>query len=365
MSFLTEIKSQAENLWVFRPFFPVLKVIRDAITFPIDYYFGDGRSRALPSIVNLNVTTICNLNCPFCFNHDILGKRNNEMSLQELTSLLDQLARNRVGLFLTGGEPFARKDIYEIIEEAKRRKLPVGVVTNGTLLCEDDVVRLRRIGLDVVVISFHGTRDVHDETVGKPGAYDKTMATLDLFRKHWPAPGPMINYIATEKSVACLDAFLDEIRHKKNVMRRLSHLNFITPAEAAANGGYWKKHFGREPEKVLHYVCDAPGEIDEALMDILGRGKNANVFTKPFLTRREAKMWYSDSFDIKRRCVFVWRSAFIDSDGEVYPCQYLYLKMGNVKEKSLDEIWSSGEYRRFRAFIREGLTPACSRCCKL
>ncbi len=365
MSFLTGIKSQFENLWAFRPFFPVVKTIRDAVTFPLDYYFGDGRSRSLPSIVNLNVTTVCNLKCAFCFNHDILGKSPDELSLDELKRLFDQLARNRIGLFITGGEPFARKDIYEVIEEAKKRNLPVGVVTNGTLLDENDVIRLRRMGLDVVVVSFHGTRAAHDEAVGRPGSYDKTMAALNLFRKHWPAPGPMVNYIVTEKSVGRLDDFLDEIRPKKNLLRRLSHLNFITPNEAQANSVVWQKGYGREPEKILHYVCQAPENVDGRLMDILAQGKNANVFTKPFLTRPEAKIWYSNRFDIKRKCVFIWRSTFIDSSGEVYPCQYLYLKMGNIKEKSLEEIWNSDSYRRFRAFIRKGLTPACSRCCKL
>ncbi len=365
MSFRSEIRSQLENLRAFRPFFPVFRVLRDALTFPVDYYLGDGRSRALPSIVNLNVTTICNLQCPFCFNLDLLGKKPGELDTKDMIALIDRLALDRVGLFLTGGEPFARKDIFDIINAAKLRGMPLGVVTNGTLLDEADVLRLRDWKLDVVVISFHGTREAHDAAVGRKGAFDKTLATLDLFRKYFPPPGPMVNYIVTEASAPHMEKFFEEIRDRDRILRRVSHLNYLTPEEARENTIYWLNHFGAAPDRVLHYQYEPSGNIIEPLLNALAKSENANVFTKPFLTRDEVKMWYGDKFDLNRRCVFIWRSTFIDSDGEVYPCQYLYLRMGNIREKSLAQIWNAEKYRRFRVLLRKGLTPACSRCCKL
>jgi len=362
MSLVSGWKSQLVNLWAFKPFFPVWRVLKDGITFPLDYYFGDGRSRALPSIVNLNVTTVCNLDCPFCFNNDILGSRE-ELSTEQMIDLLDQLAKTKSGLFLTGGEPFVRKDIFKIIEEAKRRKMPVGVVTNGTLLGEDDVKRLRDIGLDVVVISFHGTQEAHDKAVGHQGAFEKTLRALDLFRKYWPAPGPMINYVVTAESMVHLGDFLREVGARKNVVTRLSHLNFVTPEEAAANDEYWKRHFGEAPEKLLHFQFSPPEGLAEPVLEVLR--KNPGIFTKPVLSDREVKIWYGPDFRLKRRCVFIWRSTYINSDGVVYPCQYFFFNMGNVKEQTVEQIWNSEKYRRFRALLRKGLTPGCSRCCKL
>ncbi|MCZ7586955.1 MAG: radical SAM protein [Deltaproteobacteria bacterium] len=328
----------------------------------MDYYLGDGRSRALPSIVNLNITTVCNLKCPFCFNNDILGKRK-ELSTEEMLDLVDQLAGYRSGLFLTGGEPFARKDIYEIIEHAKKRGMPVGCVTNATLFTEEKVKRLREIGLDVVIISFHGTEEAHDKAVVMKGAYKKTMAALDWFRKYWPAPGPMINYVITPESLPHLSDFMKELDGRDNVAVRLSHLNFVTPEEAEQNADYWMRNFGEGPDKLLHYQYEPSDGLYEPILRNLR--EHEELFTKPVLSENDMKNWYSPHFNLKRRCVFIWRSTYINSDGDVYPCQFLYIKMGSVKEKKIHEIWNGERYRRFRALLREGLTPGCSRCCKL
>ncbi|MBZ0274210.1 radical SAM protein [bacterium] len=362
MSLLSGIKSQVINMRAFRPFFTPLRVARDAITFPVDYYLGDGRVHGMPSIVNLNITTVCNLKCPFCFNNDILGKRT-ELSTAEMVELVDQLSKTGAGLFLSGGEPFARKDIYDIIVEAKRRGMPVGVVTNGTLLKEPQVTRLRDIGLDVVILSFHGTREAHNKAVLMDGAYDKTMHALDLFRAAWPSPGPMINYVITAESLPHLPDFVRELDGRDNLVMRLSHLNFVTPTEAEANRNYWIENFGEAPDKLLHFQYEPPERMYEPILDILE--KNREIFTKPVLNADEMKTWYSPKFDLDRRCVFIWRSTYVNSDGDVYPCQFLYMKMGNIKEKPLAEIWNGERYRRFRALLRKGLTPGCARCCKL
>lgn len=359
--FMSAIESQLMNFKAFRPFFTPGRVLRDAVTFPKDYYLGDGKTTRFPSIINLNITTVCNLKCPFCFNMDILGKRT-ELSTEQMEDIVDQVAANRGGLFLSGGEPFARKDIFEIIEHAKSKGVPVGVVTNATLFTREKVQRLYDIGLDVVVISFHGTEEAHDKAVLMKGAYKKTLQALKWFAEIFPSPGPMINYVLTEHSIPHMSDFFKEIGDIPNVAKRLSHLNFVTPDEAKANETYWMEKFGEAPQ-LLQYEYHPSDRMYEPIIQQLER--NPEIFTKPVINREEMKTWYSDRFDLKRRCVFIWKSTFINSDGDMYPCQFLMMKMGNIKEHSIEELWNGEKYRRFRALLREGLTPGCARCCKL
>jgi radical SAM protein with 4Fe4S-binding SPASM domain len=57
----------------------------------------------------------------------------------------------------------------------------------------------------------------------------------------------------------------------------------------------------------------------------------------------------------------------VNSNGDVSPCRdYHDYVVGNVKETTLSRLWNAEPYRRFRiSLAREGLMPACSRCCGL
>ncbi|MBC8500036.1 MAG: SPASM domain-containing protein [Candidatus Atribacteria bacterium] len=79
----------------------------------------------------------------------------------------------------------------------------------------------------------------------------------------------------------------------------------------------------------------------------------------------ELKSWYSNNFNINRRCTFVWKSLFISPNGDIIPCQFFIYKLGNIKTDSLENIWNSERYRKLRLRLKKGLLPGCARCCKL
>ncbi len=363
MSIITRLRSQLVNIKVFRPYFPVFKTLWDGITFPKDYLLGN-KSRPFPSIINFNITTRCNLNCEFCFNHDNDVGRKKELSLDQIRQFIKQSAKYRPGFFLTGGEPFSRGDIFEIIDAIKRYDLPVGIVTNGATLNEKKIDRLVKLGVDVMVVSFHGTRTTHDKVVGQKGAWDKTLAALDLLSKKMPSPGPMINYVISENSVGDLRDFLDHVRPMDNIVTRLSHLNFLTPDEIERQKTYWNSRFPDVPLNILAYSYECDAKTFEPINRILKEPKYSDVFTKPILSDNDFYTWYSNDFSLGTRCVFIWKSTFINSNGDVYPCQFLYIKMGNIAKENLENIWNNDLYRKFRGTLKNGLMPGCSRCCK-
>jgi MoaA/NifB/PqqE/SkfB family radical SAM enzyme len=241
----------------------------------------------------------------------------------------------------------------------------VGVVTSATSLNAEKIDRLKKLDLDVAIISFHGTRQVHDSVVGMPGAYDRAMENLRLFAQTFPTRPPMINFIISERSVPVLRDFLDEALLLDNVIIRLSHLNFLTADEIARQKIYWKERFPDTPLDILSYAYDCDTTRFIEVQNILKEPKYETVFTKPILSDSDFANWYSNDFTLGTRCVFIWRSTFLNANGDVYPCQFLYIQMGNIRKDRMEDIWNNDLYQTFRQTLKDGLMPGCSRCCKL
>ncbi len=364
MGFFSAIRSQVVNLRVFRAYFPLGRTIYESARFPLDYLRGD-RARPFPTVLDVNVTNRCNLRCAFCYNDDNPAQRSDELTTDELFRMVDEAATYKAGFFLGGGEPFVRSDIYDLIGRIKARGLPVGVVTNATLLEGRDVDRLLRDGLDVAVVSLHGTEEIHDRLVGAPGSWRRAMETLRLLAKGMRAPGPLVNYVLSEDSPEDLGPFLEAMREIDNVVARLAHLSFLTPDERRAQDDAWRAAFHGAPAPVLNHVREVPDGTFERLVKILEDPRYARVLTKPVLSAAERRSWYSGAWDVMRRCVFVWHSTLINANGDVLPCQYYGVPMGNVRDEPLAVIWNNDAYREFRTVLKKGLLPGCNRCCKL
>jgi len=325
---------------------------------------GD-RARPFPAILDVNVTNRCNLRCTFCYNDDNPSRRGDELGTDELFRLVDEAAAHRSGFFFGGGEPFVRADIYELVRRIKDRGLPAGVVTNATLLEGADVDRLLRDGLDVAVVSLHGTEETHDRLVGAPGAWRKAVETLRLLARGMRAPGPLVNYVLSEESRDDLGPFLEVMRGIDNVVVRLAHLSFLTQDERQDHDRAWRAAFHASPAPVRNHMRDVPPGTFDGIAEILEDPRFAGVLSKPILTPAEIRSWYSADWAVLRRCVFIWHSTLIDANGDVLPCQYYGIPMGNVRDRSLFEVWNNDSYREFRRVLKKGLLPGCHRCCKL
>ena len=142
------------------------------------------------------VTSRCNLRCCHCFYWQKLNTASHkELSIDEIRKISRSFA-HPVSLSLTGGEPFLRNDIKEIIrafhEGCGTRE--VGIATNGTL--EASTVETVRSILDEgllsnlsVQVSLDGLEKTHDAIRGVKGSFEKAMSTLkalEKIRQHYP-----------------------------------------------------------------------------------------------------------------------------------------------------------------------------------
>jgi len=102
------------------------------------YLHSKGRRLGLPIAGNFELTARCNFNCPMCYVHmseDEVSKKGRELTAEQWIQIAED-AKNRGMVFalLTGGEPFIRKDFFEIYGAMKKMGLLVSINSNGSML---------------------------------------------------------------------------------------------------------------------------------------------------------------------------------------------------------------------------------------
>ena len=132
-------------------------------------------------LVNWGVTGRCNLRCRHCYMEAPVA-RYGELPTETLFGLIDQFERaNVLRVHLTGGEALLRRDFWTIAEELLRRRIGIHQIsTNGLLLDDRSLVRLRELGAEPIFhFSFDGV-GTHDSMRGVDGV---EAAALDVIRR--------------------------------------------------------------------------------------------------------------------------------------------------------------------------------------
>jgi len=151
------------------------------------------RARLLgtPYFCHFYVTTHCDLKCKQCSFPDDFKRidtlKKGNMNINEINVLAERLKSIGVhNILLTGGEPFARGDLLDIVHLLIRKNFSVRVVTNGASLVTEE--RLREIidaGIDALQVSFDSiSPEIHDEIAQQRGTWEKAKRTLEYASAH-------------------------------------------------------------------------------------------------------------------------------------------------------------------------------------
>ena len=146
------------------------------------YLHAKGSARGVPIGGNFELTARCNFNCPMCYVHldaEDISARGRELTAQQWISLAEQ-ARNRGMIFalLTGGEPFLRKDFFEIYGAMKDMGLMVSINSNGSMLQGEILERLLENPPFRVNISLYGgSRETYRTMCGNE-AFDRVVENM-------------------------------------------------------------------------------------------------------------------------------------------------------------------------------------------
>jgi AdoMet-dependent heme synthase len=297
-----------------------------------------------PRIISWNLTYRCNLYCAHCYNDAGGAGEAPELSTDEAEQLIDQIAD--VGspiLVLSGGEPLMRDDLLEIVRHGRARGLRMALGTNGTLI--DDAVAddLRRAGITKAAISLDSADPgVHDRFRGCPGAWARAMEGIRACRD----AGIGVQLHTTVTSENCHD--LETIfTLGEDLGIRDFQVFFLVPTGRGRN------------------LKDVSPQTYEALLRrILKRIAASDLAIRP--TCAPQFMRIAAQMGIRKEgwtqgCIAGRGYCRITPDGEVTPCPYLPLGVGNIRDTPFGEIWSGSPVLRA---LRDpnALQGKCGRC---
>jgi MoaA/NifB/PqqE/SkfB family radical SAM enzyme len=142
------------------------------------------KSKGFPLRVMFELTYRCNFYCKHCYVPQGYRKKG-ELKTKEVFSIMDQLAD--IGCFylgFTGGEPFIREDMIDILWYAKKLGFEIIIYTNGSLINKEraaELVRLRPNKVDITIPAM--TEDAFERISGLPGSRDRVFGAIDLLYK--------------------------------------------------------------------------------------------------------------------------------------------------------------------------------------
>lgn len=122
-------------------------------------------------------TLSCNAKCKHCGSSAEDKKYDGELTTEEIKTAFKQIANDmkasKILINVTGGEPLVRKDLCEVMEYATcELGFHWGMTTNGILLNDENIAKLKKANMETISISIDGLRETHDKFRGVPGSYD-------------------------------------------------------------------------------------------------------------------------------------------------------------------------------------------------
>ena len=130
--------------------------------------------KRFPLVVGWNITYRCNLRCGYCGARYNVGK---ELDTENIFKIIGELSDLGTKIIkLSGGEPFLREDLKDIIDFCKSKKISVLINSNGTLV-KEELWKIK--GVDEVQFSLDGPPEVHDAIRGR-GVHDKVIEAIKI-----------------------------------------------------------------------------------------------------------------------------------------------------------------------------------------
>jgi len=320
------------------------------------------------------LTYLCNLNCPYCYVGD--DRKKNELTTEEWFRIIDQIPWYSF-VTLVGGEPLIRKDFIEILEKtAKKTFGKLNVVTNGILINDEIIDAFIRTKMMLLSVSLDGYGENHDRNRGKEGIFEKVISNLDnLNYKKGKNTKPMVDI----KTIV-LGNNLDDLPKLYRLCEEMNFdflsISFLRNNDLKQNS-VLRETFGEEfyaqkypikPYFDLQHFKEVYKEI-EAMSKT---GKTQIRFSPKFeghdpLGKIEKFFSYDENKliqEIYEPCKYPFSNMMINPQGDVYPC--LSLNIGNVRDKSLKEVFNMPKYCCFRKNLKaSGVFEACQMCCEL
>ncbi|MFH1287449.1 MAG: GeoRSP system radical SAM/SPASM protein [bacterium] len=295
-----------------------------------------------PLLVNWSLSYDCNFNCKHCYSR---LEKYNDLSTEENKEIVKRLVSAKIYFAnFGGGEPFLKKDIFDIALFARENGLHISVSTNGFLIDEGIVRKIKESRISKVEVSLDSAREEeHDKFRNKIGSFKRAVSAIELL---------MRNNIETAIS---------------SVINKINHKNFGELIDLGKRLNIKKITFH-------NYKCSGSGLKNRDELDLTPR--EWMEFYKSILTIKKEVSDITISLDDPIICLlkeFGGRektivpgsscgklSLAIKPNADVTPCGFMPITIGNILKDELSDIWkNSPVLQKLRNKKPQGKCIAC------
>ena len=265
------------------------------------------------AIIQLQYNYACNMTCRHCSIAGLQSQKNGSRrkmtpaAVKELARQADELGLARFEI--NGGEPFVNKDYDEIVKAIDPQKFYINSVTNGWLLDDDRARHLKAIGVDRIQVSVDSLNaEEHDQFRQRKGAHARALRAVEASRKAGMAV--FVSTVITKQRL-----------YSAELMEFVKYFNdkdigvFMTFAKPV---GAWQGKYDMlvDPEDL--------------------------AYVKELETKHKIFSHLTPAYGLDLGCTAVKGMVCVTQYGDVMPCQYIFVSLGNIFDQPFREIIQKG-----------------------
>lgn len=289
------------------------------------------------------ITNTCNYGCRYCIFSSTSRQQKDELDTAKIFETIAALRDNGfTHVKITGGEPFTRPDIMDILRECRAKGLTTDISTNASMVTREIADELAGIGLEMVHVSLDGHTQELQETVRGKRTWAPTLEGL----RHLAAAKLHVRvgcviYKGNETELSAIAAFCADLGCDEIIFSRMEPVGRMR---------------GREEMVSTLSNAEMKSRVTDAAAGMAGRIKVSGSFADPVTDGKCGT------------CPGGKRFLFIDHKGRVSPCTWVaerkpeYRAAATLHDHSLGEFLQGEENMRFRRMVSSLGESGLHRC---
>ncbi len=285
--------------------------------------------------IDMAVSINCNLKCKICGYREPIAHEEGLEKEDVFRLLREAKELGLQSIAFSGGEVLMRKDIFEIIAYA--RDLNIGeivVVTNGTMVNQENAKKLMESGMTNVSISLEGSEHINDFIRGE-GSYKKTVEAIRILKKYEEELIISVNVVISRYNYRNLFEFTKFIYEDLGI-RNITY----SPLNKDMMGTNLEKYH----DEFVVLPKDIPYIKREVERIIEYSNSKDDDFVSEAYMRRITDYFMGKRIIPQKPCLIPFESCGIDSAGNVFPCWVEYKCAGNITKEPLKDIIAKDIY---------------------
>jgi MoaA/NifB/PqqE/SkfB family radical SAM enzyme len=289
------------------------------------------------SSIHIDVTDKCNLRCKHCYHPFDKYNTGCSLSLAEIKKIVDE--SHELGVFrivISGGEPFMRDDIFDILDYISNKNIVIDLYTNATMIDQRIVSQLTQYNINQLGISLYGAKKDTHESITQNKSYDATKQAIEVLLK---------NGFNVKLKTVLMEENFSEYKDLQKFAEELDcGIIFDTSLTPRLDSDKTPIAFVLTPEQFLTLCTD------------------------------KSSAYYADKIrgiePDMRPCNAGRYSLYFNHEKNIYPCVSLRIKLGDIHD-SLRDIWHNNtwlnEWRKIKNkdFIGYGKHSFCKYCIEI